>query len=304
MSNIQKEISQLEHWLTNLHDDTHVPNPPCHKAVHSNDELFELSNLHRTIDIMTGQIGNQQHTLNNVLERLDFMENFRGSSNREIYIDENQQHNSLIDPWINNHCEPLQNEIIAEDDNISVPLYTINKNTVFEESSVATPSIIPDVPEDRSLPPDIDSEEEKEEEKEEEEEKISIPSIPIHIPKQSEEKEDKVESLEEEEKEDKVESLEEEEGEGIKEEGVKEEGEEEEIEEEEEEEEIEEEEVEEEVEEEEEGLELEEIDYNNIKYYKDNDGFIYSIDDEDQPSENPIGYWKKKTNSIAFYKTT
>ena len=52
------------------------------------------------------------------------------------------------------------------------------------------------------------------------------------------------------------------------------------------------------VEEEEEGEEVEEITYNGETYYKDADGFIYKPDDD-----TPIGYWKEKTQSIAFYRT-
>ena len=52
---------------------------------------------------------------------------------------------------------------------------------------------------------------------------------------------------------------------------------------------------------EEEGIELEEITYKNIAYYKDNENFIYSIIN-DEPSEIPVGYWKEKTQTIAFYK--
>jgi hypothetical protein len=39
-----------------------------------------------------------------------------------------------------------------------------------------------------------------------------------------------------------------------------------------------------------------------VSYYKDSEGFIYSIEEDEQPSEIAIGYWKEKTNSIAFYK--
>jgi hypothetical protein len=28
---------------------------------------------------------------------------------------------------------------------------------------------------------------------------------------------------------------------------------------------------------------------------------VYSIDEEGQPSEDPVGYWKEKTKAIAFY---
>jgi hypothetical protein len=54
---------------------------------------------------------------------------------------------------------------------------------------------------------------------------------------------------------------------------------------------------EEEVVEEEEGEEVEEITYNGETYYKDADGFIYKPEDD-----TPIGYWKEKTQSIAFYR--
>ena len=56
----------------------------------------------------------------------------------------------------------------------------------------------------------------------------------------------------------------------------------------------------EEEEEEEEGT-LEMIEYKGTSYYKDAEGFIYRID-EDQPFETAVGYWKEKTQSIAFYK--
>ena len=52
-----------------------------------------------------------------------------------------------------------------------------------------------------------------------------------------------------------------------------------------------------EVEEEEEGEEVEEISYNGETYHKDADGFIYKPEDD-----TPIGYWKEKTQSIAFYR--
>jgi len=58
-------------------------------------------------------------------------------------------------------------------------------------------------------------------------------------------------------------------------------------------------------EEEEEGVELEEITVKGVHYYKDpEEGFIYEIDSEGQPSENPIGVWKTKTQTISFYRST
>ena len=63
-----------------------------------------------------------------------------------------------------------------------------------------------------------------------------------------------------------------------------------------------EEEEEEEEEEEDEGIELEEIIYKDVTYYKDNEGFIYKMDEEGQLLDTAVGYWKEKTKSIAFYK--
>ena len=54
--------------------------------------------------------------------------------------------------------------------------------------------------------------------------------------------------------------------------------------------------------EEEEGMAVEEIEYNGTRYYKDTENFIYSVNKDDEPSENPVGYWKVKTQTIAFYK--
>ena len=48
---------------------------------------------------------------------------------------------------------------------------------------------------------------------------------------------------------------------------------------------------------EEEAEEVEEITFNGETYHKDADGFIYKPDDD-----TPIGYWKEKTQSIAFYR--
>jgi hypothetical protein len=55
---------------------------------------------------------------------------------------------------------------------------------------------------------------------------------------------------------------------------------------------------EEEEEEDEESEELCEIEYNGSTYYKDSEGFVYSPDDTDKP----IGYWKEKNSTIAFYR--
>ena len=55
--------------------------------------------------------------------------------------------------------------------------------------------------------------------------------------------------------------------------------------------------------EEEDGIELAEVTYKGTSYYKDPEGFIYGIDEEGQPTEQPIGVWKEKSSSVAFYRT-
>ena len=54
--------------------------------------------------------------------------------------------------------------------------------------------------------------------------------------------------------------------------------------------------------EEEDGVELDEITYKDVSYYKDTEGFVYGIDDEGQPTEQPIGVWKEKSQSVSFYR--
>jgi hypothetical protein len=61
---------------------------------------------------------------------------------------------------------------------------------------------------------------------------------------------------------------------------------------------------EEEEEEEDEGMELDTIEFNGVSYYRDDEGFIYGIMEDEQPSDTAIGLWKEKTKTIKFYRTT
>jgi hypothetical protein len=63
-----------------------------------------------------------------------------------------------------------------------------------------------------------------------------------------------------------------------------------------------EEEEEEEEEAEDDGVEYEAVTFKDVTYYKDPEGFIYSVDEEGQPSDNPVGVWKDKTKTVAFYR--
>jgi hypothetical protein len=188
---------------------------------------------------------------------------------------------NAYDPWVDSNTD-LQNDILnTAMDDISEPIYCINKesesNTIV--TVIKTPEIIPNIPDDLSAIPDIeddqldlDAEEQEEEETEQEETEEEEDEVEVEVEVEEEETEEQEEEVEVE-----VEEQEEEETEEV------------EVEEEEE-------------EEEEEGIELEEIEYNGKTYYKDGEGFIYSVTDG-EPSENPVGYWKEKAQSIAFYKT-
>jgi hypothetical protein len=316
MANIQKEISQLEHWLNNLPEDESSSS----SSSDTSELTSRLNKLENDLIINKIAFRNQELVMNNILSRIDALEGFHDSA-KKVFINENDQ---VKDPWVDNICEPLQNEIIDNNsDNSSDSLYRVGpqvQQPTQTSSTVSTPSIIPDIPEDKSIPPEIESDSEdapaitntniskleslikkvEVEEEEVEEEEVEEEVGEKEVEEEVGEKEVEEEEVEEEEVEEEVGEKEVEEEEVEEEEVEEEEVEEEEVEEEE----VEEEEVEEEeVEEEEEGIELEKIQYKTNTYYKDSEGFIYSIDEDEQPSENPIGYWKEKTQTIAFYKT-
>jgi cobalamin biosynthesis protein CobT len=303
ISNVQKELSQLEHWLQILPDEA---SNVTAAAITANAKAVPVIttpsvNTNCVDSALQSTIASISHNLNALLE----------TSNKHQqmidYLTSRMNHNENMrvirpvnDPWVDNNSVPLLNEIVNLCDvNISEVssesgselncIYCVNKQDDSEsESDVAsvhpllkTPEIHPNIPDDASDVPDIDEElgnesvhndvkevkEQEQQEQQEQQEKQELKETEDIQPTVDESPE---ETQEEEEVE--VEEVEEEEAE------------------------------EEEEEEEEEGLELEEIEYKGTTYYKDGEGFIYSIIDE-EPSENPIGYWKEKTQSIAFYKT-
>jgi len=60
---------------------------------------------------------------------------------------------------------------------------------------------------------------------------------------------------------------------------------------------------EEEEEEEGEALELEEFTHAGVSYYKDPDNNVYSVNDEGEVNETPIGRWLEKRQTIKLYST-
>ena len=276
ITNIQKELGQLEHWLNNL-PDSRIPEPDL-SSIHS---LDGLSNIHRMVDKLAEEVGNQRNTLNNILERIDKLEGFQ-RPDREVFIDDTNQHNTIVDPWLDNSSEPLKNEIIFEDD-IELEQDSIIVADEFGVGLLTSSGVIPIGSKKMTGEEVAEEEEEAEEEEAVEEEAVEAEDVAEEEEEEAVEEEEKV--VEEEEEVVEVEEEEEVEAEAEEEEEV----------------------VEEEQdlcqEEEEEGMAVEEIEYNGSRYYKDTENFIYSVNKDDEPSDNPVGYWKVKTQTIAFYKS-
>ena len=237
MSNIHKEISQLEHWLIRLPQEA-TPQPAN-------------TSLQAMVERLSKQMEVQQHTLNHIIDRLDILEN-RPESDA-----------FMGDPWLDHAGTQLQNEIV----DVLEPIYTVRKEsaavavmkepthvaidpmpmiqvtggtdilmkeTLPEAAPEAVPEAAPEavpIKETAQVVPEAVPEAQV---------VIPIPDGPEHAI---------------------------------------------------------------EIPEEEEGVELETITFKGTDYYKDEEGFIYRIDEDDQPSETAVGYWKEKSKSITFYRT-
>lgn len=269
----------MEHWLTHLPaEGTGAVTVPV-AAPSVTPANIDLMSLTSVVNRLSEQLTAQQHTLHHLMDRITILENLR-----QVHIDELSQKSD--NPWLDNQCVPLTNEIICDDACLSEePLYTFYKETSQAQSPSSTPSIVPDVPDAVSDVPDIVSEHGEHDATPYVETVVpaapptspAAPApapVPVSVPEEKEVLEEVEEEVEEEEVVEEVKEV-------VEEEVVEE--------------------VQEE--EQEEGVELEEIEYKQTKYYRDGEGFIYTIDEDEQPSENPVGYWKEKTQTIAFYKT-
>ena len=297
MTNVQKEIYQLENWLLSLPSEN---NKEPNSDLSNNTCCNNCSNIKydTTLNKISEQMYNQQLILNNILERLDVIEGFN-NSHREIFIDRNQE-----SPWIDNQCESLEDsELYTVYKNISVEeLVTPVKEEVKELVELVEEQIksVEELVEEVVTPVEELVEELvtplKEEVKELVEEVVTplkevvtplkevvtplkevvtpVEEVVTPLKELVTPVEELVTPVEEVVTPVKV----------LAEELVEE---------------VEESELVEEVESEQ---ELEEIVYKHITYYKDSENFIYSIINEEL-SENPIGIWKEKTKMIAFYKT-
>ena len=265
LANVHKEINQLEHWLLSLPEEGLIENRPLPSPT---------AMLTATIEKLSKQLEVQQHTIHHLVDRLDVLERQDGFP-QEIYQE---------DLWLDGSCTQLQNEIIEPLESLVVhKIHDGTKEETHHEN--VTPAALP-----ATLPAAIP---------------VAIPTTATTatatattataatataatatataatataatataatavatVATAVAEKKDSV-SI----------TLPADESHVVV--------------------------IQEEEEEEEEGLELERLDYKGKTYYRDPDGFIYQIDDEDQPSDSPIGYWKEKTQSIAFYRTS
>jgi hypothetical protein len=288
MGNIQKEISQLENWLQSLPPSEYSSNKCLGQSSPSVQYPSDVdTKLDKLIELLktTSNLKEINSSSNELLELVKKQNDEISTLKVRISILESMREVHISNPWIDDDTTPLHNEIVnlcdsvsdSESCTFSEVIYQIHKKADdtddTDKSSVMTPEIVPNIPDDKSAVPDIIDVEGYEEEEQEQEEE------------QEEEEAEEEQEEEQEEEEEEAEEEQEEEQEEEEEEAEKQE---------------EEEEAEEEQEEEQD--ELEEIEYKGITYYKDGEGFIYSMTDEEL-SENPVGYWKEKTQTVAFYKT-
>jgi hypothetical protein len=315
VNNVQKELGQLEHWLHILPDD--ISNSSNTINLNTSNSNYTTNNYTNDINSIKNSITVISNNINKLVDTTNRQQMLIDSINARLHHIENIRTIRVDDPWTDNHIVPLQNEIVnlcvntttnnddsdsdSDSDNESSCVYCVNKQEVDDsdddsESAASihpllkTPELQPNIPDDMSDVPDINDDTYCDENKqsnviEQKEDNIIVLEAKVVVEQKVEVQEETVEE-EEEQQEETVEVEEEEQQEETVEVEEEEEQQEETVEE----------------EEEEEGLELEEIDFKGVKYYKDGEGFIYSINEEDEPSENPIGYWKEKTQTIAFYK--
>ena len=267
---IKKDLYQLEDWLNSLHSGSASSVPP---SAHAYTQGTDVSALLKRVEELTIEVHAQKHTIHHLVDRLDVME-----ETREIHIDGHLDDQMEDDPWLSGPI-PLQNEIvdptffIHKTEEVETPL--VQPAPVVEappivETKAAEAAPIVETKEVEAVVEQEAEEEEQQEEQEEQEEEAE---------EQEEQEEQEEEAEEQEEQEEPVESKKEEAAEAEAEAEAQED--------------------------EEEGVELEEITVKGVNYYKDpEEGFIYEIDSEGQPSENPIGVWKTKTQTISFYRST
>ena len=275
MSTIKKELEQLEQWLSR---EWSAPAP-------APTQFPDTTGIYQAIQQLSKQLEVQQHTLNHIIDRMDVLED-----TKEIHISSNE-------PWLDSTGTLLQNEL---DENLLdeyEPIINVNKTEEpcvkepeVKEPEVKEPEVKENVKEPEVKEPEVKEPEVKEPEVKENVKEPEVDVEEVEAEAEAVEQLEEVEAVEEEveqevEVEVEAEEVEAEEVEAVEEEAVEEE-----------------EEAEEEEEEEQEDMEYEEIEYNGSTYYRDTDKFVYSMNEDGELSDHPIGYWKEKSKTITFYK--
>ena len=253
MSNVTRDMKQLEHWLTSL--SMTAPSVPSEVSSATSDDIVRslhdqqelLNQLKDTVRHFTTTLEAQQHTIHHLTDRIQILEESREPCAQETWMDP---------------------ALVEEEE---VPIYIVRKTEELAQ----------------------EAQEEQEEAQEEDPVEVSAKKEEalVEVPVKQEEVLVKKESVEVPVKQESVEVPVKKEEAPVKQEPAKQEP-------------AKQDPVEEEVEEEEEeGMELEVIVFQGVSYYKDEEGFIYSIEEDEQPSEKAVGYWKKKAQAVAFYRS-
>lgn len=295
MASIHKEISQLEHWLSNLPNDDvaytqqSIPSS-CASSSTSHDDVQRML---EGIERVSHQLSLQQITLGHITNRIENLENFR-----DIQIQQKDE----TSPWLTdavvdidaNDEEPVIHVIHMDESNHELPVVL---------NSPQNEVIVPDIhPCDKTLD-DVQIKEIIEENKQEVDNSCNssnsteiIQSMTHEVTLNNDQITDTVDTESNHQvkhvdeippKEEHVQEKEQEE-EVVDEEDVQEE------------EVVDEEEVQEEVAEDDDAGTVFEAD--GITYYRDEENQVFSVDDEGNLSDMPIGFWKEKTQTIRFYK--
>ena len=271
MGQIQKELGHLEHWLIHLPEDakgaaTDLPAPSVPPA--TNATSTDIQRLVTSVEQLTKQMELQQLTLDQIIRRLAVLESVKG-----VHIDSDSDSHS-DSPWMDDAPAPFVPETPQEE-----VVYIVHK-TDTEAAVEAAVEVKQEEPVQDVQAVVVKKEVVKQDEVVQVIEVIEVKQEEVPVQPVEVKQEEPVQAVEVKQEEVKQE-------EPIQVAEVKQEQEEVEVEGEE--------------EEEEEDVELEEISYKGEVYYRDPQQFVYSVNSEGEVSEEPIGYWKAKTKSIAFY---
>jgi hypothetical protein len=275
MTNIHREFSQLEHWLNSLEYTKNMKNVPTSTESRSepnNDIKQTIEQLTKTsselvssLEKLTERFDAQQMALIHIVNRLDILE-----GSRDIHLDE-------PNPWSDSGT--FENEIIEPTDTIYVHK---EDDTPMESTISVEPEVQPPVVQAQPLvvqaqppvvqaqPPVVQAQPPVVQAQPPAAKPVEPVSAPVVVAPVEPVKPAEPVAQEEEEVEEQEEQEEEQE--------------------------------EQEEAEEDEDEELIETPFKGKTYYRTTEDFVYGMDDEGNLTEQPIGIWKEKTQTISFYR--